>query len=541
MQHVGLDFDNTLACYDEVFPEVAADLGLVAGSWHGTKQQLRDLVRNLPNGEEMWQRIQGRVYGRYMHRAVLFPGAAEFLLRCRTRGIKVSIVSHKTLFGHFDPDKIPLRDAAIRWMDQNGFFSSAQFDLRREDVCFADTREEKLQQIRDRGCEIFVDDLVEVLAEPEFPGDVKKILYSPGAQQKVAPDIQTCASWKEIGQELFEAPLAAEVLDTLALRFPALKVSSVVLEKGRGNSRIYKLTDQGGTSYALKAYPDLQRDSRPRREIEFASLALCHEADLPVPRPVMMDSAMNWGIYEWIDAAQGVESSGEFIDAAIRFAAQLRTQAFEQRANWEALASEACLCGSELERQIRGRFAALEAINDVSLRDFLIQELAPIIDALFDEARADWPQGYDVEIPTDCRTLSPSDFGSHNAIAIRGGETVFIDFEYFGWDDPVKLMADFFWHPAMELTNHHRARWLDGCRRIFADDTNLEARLKLALPLYGVRWCLIVLNEFKQTEWEKRLGADADRRGERCRILGEQLAKARRLLERVKMSHEWAR
>ena len=34
------------------------------------------------------------------------------------------------------------------------------------------------------------------------------------------------------------------------------------------------------------------------------------------------------------------------------------------------------------------------------------------------------------------RTLSPSDFGFHNALLRGGREWVFLDFEYFGWDDP---------------------------------------------------------------------------------------------------------
>src|SRR6185503_11886129 len=40
--------------------------------------------------------------------------------------------------------------------------------------------------------------------------------------------------------------------------------------------------------------------------------------------------------------------------------------------------------------------------------------------------------------------LSPSDFGYHNAV-LADDETVrFFDFEYAGWDDPAKLVCDFF-------------------------------------------------------------------------------------------------
>src|SRR5262249_33996160 len=43
------------------------------------------------------------------------------------------------------------------------------------------------------------------------------------------------------------------------------------------------------------------------------------------------------------------------------------------------------------------------------------------------------------------RCLSPSDFGFHNALIRADGELCFFDFEYAGWDDPAKMVADFFY------------------------------------------------------------------------------------------------
>ena len=46
-----------------------------------------------------------------------------------------------------------------------------------------------------------------------------------------------------------------------------------------------------------------------------------------------------------------------------------------------------------------------------------------------------------ISIPN--RILSPSDFGLHNTIS-KKNKLYFFDFEYFGWDDPIKLICDFF-------------------------------------------------------------------------------------------------
>ncbi len=80
---IGIDFDNTIAGYDDVFSRAARDEGLVPADFIGTKQQVREAVRRLDDGELKWQRLQGLVYGTRMAEAVMFDGVGSFLRRCR--------------------------------------------------------------------------------------------------------------------------------------------------------------------------------------------------------------------------------------------------------------------------------------------------------------------------------------------------------------------------------------------------------------------------------------------------------------------------
>jgi hypothetical protein len=66
--------------------------------------------------------------------------------------------------------------------------------------------------------------------------------------------------------------------------------------------------------------------------------------------------------------------------------------------------------------------------------------------------RSDIP--FDAELAADRRTLSPSDFGLHNAIRRPDGSLAFVDFEYFGWDDPAKTLVDFVLHPGMLVSSN---------------------------------------------------------------------------------------
>jgi len=199
---IGLDFDNTIICYDEVFAATAAARGLLPPGFCGAKQAVRDTIRQRPDGEQIWQRLQGYVYGAGIAGARPFPGVADFLRQAQAAGARVMIVSHKTEYGHFDPARVNLRTAAMAWMRGQGFFDAEGFALDPGEIHFAGTRGEKLACIAALGCDVFVDDLPEVLGDPGFPAGVARILFGDQA----APDgahWRACPSWVAIAQAVF--------------------------------------------------------------------------------------------------------------------------------------------------------------------------------------------------------------------------------------------------------------------------------------------------------------------------------------------------
>jgi len=113
---------------------------------------------------------------------------------------------------------------------------------------------------------------------------------------------------------------------------------------------------------------------------------------------------------------------------------------------------------------------------------------------------------------------------------------VFLDFEYFGWDDPVKLAADFLLHPGMVLTEGQKRRFLEGVGHVFADDPEFRIRLNQHYPLYALRWAMIVLNEFLPEKWRRRkyAGTQVEREAAQQR----QLDKAQTFLAMARSAHK---
>jgi hypothetical protein len=195
---VGIDFDNTIVSYDRVFAEAARARGWVANNFRGTKKQLRGAVRLLQDGETKWQILQGEVYGRRMGEAEPFPGVMEFLKSARLRGIELFIVSHKTRYSNYDTGKNDLREAALKWMEANGFFDPARLGFSRAQIFFADTRAEKIAQISALRCGMFIDDLEEVFVDPSFPTNVKRVLFSSDREAPHDRAIVVHETWSEI-------------------------------------------------------------------------------------------------------------------------------------------------------------------------------------------------------------------------------------------------------------------------------------------------------------------------------------------------------
>ncbi len=187
MTHIGIDFDNTIVCYDDVFYKAALEQNLIPNSLSPSKTYIRDYFR-ANHRENEWTELQGYVYGARMALAQPFPGIAQFFSYCKKNQIKISIISHKTKHPYLGPP-YDLHEAARKWLSQQSFFDP------QIDTYFELTLKEKLERIAKARCTMFIDDLPELLKEPSFPADVQKILFDPSTLYEKNSTWLTLSSW----------------------------------------------------------------------------------------------------------------------------------------------------------------------------------------------------------------------------------------------------------------------------------------------------------------------------------------------------------
>ena len=195
---LGVDFDNTLICYDGVFHRAAVEQGLVPASTPVRKEAVRDHLR-AAGREEDWTALQGVVYGSRLREAAPFAGALELLAEATRAGVAVSIISHKTRHPYRGPP-LDLHAAALDWLEFQGCFDAGRVGLPRERVHFLLTKEAKLEQVGRSGCTHFVDDLPEILLAPGFPPATSRLLFAPAGAPGLAgePRLTCLRSWAEV-------------------------------------------------------------------------------------------------------------------------------------------------------------------------------------------------------------------------------------------------------------------------------------------------------------------------------------------------------
>ena len=194
---IGIDFDNTIVSYDALFHKVAREQGVVPPNTPANKLAVRDYLRQIGK-EDLWTEMQGYVYGERMDEANAYAGVIEFIRLADQAGHKLAIISHKTKHPILGK-KCDLHAAARSWVDRHLCTEDERL-IPANQVFFELTKEDKLTRISALGCDVFVDDLPEILTSPAFPKSARRILFDPEDHHRDADtsNCVVCKSWNEI-------------------------------------------------------------------------------------------------------------------------------------------------------------------------------------------------------------------------------------------------------------------------------------------------------------------------------------------------------
>ena len=202
---IGLDFDNTIVCYDQAIALLAEELFELPAEVPHTKLGLRNFLR-AAGREPEWTAFQGELYGPGMRFAEPFDGAIATMQQLLTEGHELVIISHRSLRPYAGPPH-DLHVAARSWVTDR-LQGVGPFGAAGDEACvhFLETRDQKVEMITHLGCQAFLDDLPEVLTDSGFPPCAFGILFDPSGVALPEEGSNRISAWPELVELLVAMP-----------------------------------------------------------------------------------------------------------------------------------------------------------------------------------------------------------------------------------------------------------------------------------------------------------------------------------------------
>lgn len=275
------------------------------------------------------------------------------------------------------------------------------------------------------------------------------------------------------------------------------------------NSEVSRIHNRDG-QWILKHYYQNAGDPRDRLGTEFGFLRFLQDAGVSgVPAPLAADHGLQLGLYSFLPGSRPQSITSDHISQAVDFIVRINRPG---EISGLAAASDACvswqdhldLAENRLVRLLHG-LPATPLADEV--REFVATQLWPCWTRLEEGLRRETaPSTRAAELSRRDQILSPSDFGFHNAL-VNDGAVYFVDFEYAGWDDPAKLICDFMCQPEIPVTASLGRQFMEDLVVHCPHPDAVRQRAQLLLPVHRLKWCCILLNEFRREDRERRLHA----------------------------------
>lgn len=180
---IGIDLDNTIIDYQNSFEKYLEEKKIYFKKINKKKIKL---ITNNNSKIKNWTEAQEEIYGHYITYAKPYKNFNEFEKFALRNEIKLYIISHKTKYSQFSK-KYNLRLESDKWLKKN-------INKGKYKIFYVNTINEKVRKIAKIKPNYFIDDLIEIFDNENFPKKVKKILFSKINNDEVV----TFSNWDKI-------------------------------------------------------------------------------------------------------------------------------------------------------------------------------------------------------------------------------------------------------------------------------------------------------------------------------------------------------
>ena len=425
-------------------------------------------------------------------------------------------------------------DEIVADLEGLGFFKSSDdggLGFSKDDLHLAGDDAAKHKAIRGKRLSHYIAGDLEIFESRHFTRRAQPILFS----YMISDDHPTFADWPSVDNYLGWS-VGVRKLSKNQLR----KISPI---KEYGDNFIYHLNTMADEPFILKRYYEKDTGDHDRLKVEVKNLKNLSDAGLAtVPTPMWNDGA-EWVVFNYVEGKDVTDAGDKDVELLSQFLIDLDNTGEKLKKRRIAPAFDARLTLKDYVKGIKTLwdlvFNSVQrgGLTDVTM--FMMTDLEQMRQDNINHfylwcKREKWDQ--EAELPKKERIFNPGDFGFHNAIRRPDGNLVFVDFEYSGWDDPAKLMADFFYNTNQNLDMDKKLKVLDAFVQHRDWDKNFLNRFWAVCDLVAVEWIVRRLLVCVPAEQHRLMLADPN--VNIPKLIEERLAEAQELRNNYKpMEH----
>ena len=283
------------------------------------------------------------------------------------------------------------------------------------------------------------------------------------------------------------------------------------------NNRLFLLTDSKNKKLFVKFY---YKDDRDRLNREFEAYKHLREKGFKsVPDALLKNEDEYFGVYSFEDGhAKPVQDyTKSDIDKCVDFIIALENLNPSESSYQFQPTVMGCLSLSDYIRNITFRLekfnkdiddgiAESQQIIDFAKKINLTEEINGFIAKATSKLTEE-----DINRPLDIAStrFNPGDFGPQNTLFREDQSVCFVDFEYFGWDDPARIVANFLQHDqTSDLSDDLKKYFLERYKSSTSLPQHQIDRLEAVLELAGIEWLTIHLFAISKDKLDSRKFAD---------------------------------
>lgn len=331
------------------------------------------------------------------------------------------------------------------------------------------------------------------------------------------------------------------IVDKLLIKLGYPISDQLIPLAGGANNRVFCVQINQQKLF-LKKYFRHSGDDRDRLKSEFSFSKFAWEVGIRcIPQPIGYDQELGIALFQYITGKPVIpmDINEKMIEQAIQFYLKVNQHRDLRAAKNLPFASEAYIKISDHINCVDRRLERLQNIFsetdiDKLAIEFINQQLKTAWLGIKNSLQSKAVKEdiiFERNIPDKHFRLSPSDFGFHNAVLNSSGELTFFDFEYAGWDDPAKMVCDFFCQPAIPIPQDYLKMFIEKISVDVQLPEELNERIFLLLPVYQIKWICIMMNEFLPVSKERRAFANGEKIYKLKKV--NQLSKAKLALEKI--------